>query len=223
MKSVALFDLDGTLVNADHLHYEAWKHMLSPHGIDLTEESYRTDVMGSPNSLLLKSLLKDLDEKAGLALIDDKEAMFRRLFVKVEPARGLTVFLDWLSGQGVPVGVVTNAPRANAEHQLQGLGLVKRFPLVVIGAEVDAAFMNAGPGFVWREPGDVKGGHAMVVVGYDDEKAAFKILNSWGSDWGDRGCGWIAYARFATVVKEAYVVKEIMRADDVVNLAVRSM
>ncbi|CAM5769381.1 hydrolase [Labrys miyagiensis] len=136
MKSVALFDLDGTLVDADHLHYEAWKHMLSPHGIDLTEKSYRTDVMGAPNSLLLSSLLKDLDEKAGLALIDDKEEMFRRLFVKVEPARGLNAFLDWLAGRGVPVGVVTNAPRANAEHQLNGLGLVERFPQVVIGAEV---------------------------------------------------------------------------------------
>jgi len=136
VKSVALFDLDGTLVDADHLHYEAWKHMLSPHGIDLTEASYRTDVMGAPNSLLLKSLLGNLEESVGLALIDDKEAMFRKLFVKVPPAKGLTAFLDWLATKGVPVGVVTNAPRDNAEHQLEGLGLVDRFPIMVIGAEV---------------------------------------------------------------------------------------
>ncbi len=136
MKSVALFDLDGTLVDADHLHYEAWKHMLAPHGIDLTEEDYRSKIMGAPNSLLLKSLLGSLDEKAGLALIDDKEAMFRRLFVKVPPAKGLAGFLAWLEQRRVPMGVVTNAPRDNAEHQLHGLGLEGRFPVVVIGAEV---------------------------------------------------------------------------------------
>ncbi|GLS23935.1 hydrolase [Labrys miyagiensis] len=168
VKPVALFDLDGTLVNADHLHYEAWKHMLSPHGIDLTEESYRTDVMGSPNSLLLKSLLKGLDEKAGLALIDDKEAMFRRLFVKIEPAKGLTAFLDWLSGHGVPVGVVTNAPRANAEHQLHGLGLVKRFPLVVIGAEVARPKPFPDPYQVGLER---LGGRAAASLAFEDSRS----------------------------------------------------
>jgi HAD superfamily hydrolase (TIGR01509 family) len=136
VKSVALFDLDGTLVDADHLHFEAWKHMLAPHGIPLTQDSYRTEIMGAANDRLLKSLLKDLDERAGLALIEDKETMFRQLFFKIDPAKGLLPFLDWLTQKGVPMGVVTNAPRLNAEHQLHGLGLVDRFPLVVIGAEV---------------------------------------------------------------------------------------
>ena len=33
------------------------------------------------------------------------------------------------------------------------------------------------------------GGHAMVVVGYDDDKygGAFEILNSWGTYWGNKG------------------------------------
>ena len=142
--------------------------MLVPHDIDLTEEVYRTDVMGSPNSLLLKSLLKGLDEKAGLALIDDKEAMFRRLFVKVEPARGLTAFLDWLAGNGVPVGVVTNAPRANADHQLQGLGLVERFPLVVIGSELARPKPFPDPYLVGLERLD---GKAASSLAFEDSRS----------------------------------------------------
>jgi len=31
------------------------------------------------------------------------------------------------------------------------------------------------------------GGHACIVVGYDDEQGRFKIRNSWGSEWGDHG------------------------------------
>jgi C1A family cysteine protease len=53
----------------------------------------------------------------------------------------------------------------------------------------------------------VVGGHAVVIVGYDDEKVikntfrrggpetvgAFKIRNSWGPNWGDKGYGWMPY------------------------------
>jgi hypothetical protein len=42
-------------------------------------------------------------------------------------------------------------------------------------------------------------GHAIVVIGYDDEKygGAFEIMNSWGSNWGDGGFGWIRYSDFS--------------------------
>ena len=37
------------------------------------------------------------------------------------------------------------------------------------------------------------GGHAVVLVGYDDVRQAFRVLNSWGHDWGDRGYAWVSY------------------------------
>jgi hypothetical protein len=38
-------------------------------------------------------------------------------------------------------------------------------------------------------------GHAMAVVGFDDNKAggAFRILNSWGTNWADHGYVWMRY------------------------------
>ncbi|MEL6863122.1 MAG: C1 family peptidase [Bacteroidota bacterium] len=38
--------------------------------------------------------------------------------------------------------------------------------------------------------------HAMVIAGYDDNKGpngAFKVINSWGEFWGDRGYIWVDY------------------------------
>jgi C1A family cysteine protease len=37
------------------------------------------------------------------------------------------------------------------------------------------------------------GGHAIVIVGYDDSMKAFKIRNSWGPTWGVQGYGWLPY------------------------------
>ena len=52
------------------------------------------------------------------------------------------------------------------------------------------------------------GGHAMCVVGYDDNKfgGAFEVMNSWGADYGENGFIWIKYRDFKKYVDEAYVI-----------------
>lgn len=83
-----------------------------------------------------------------------------------------------------------------------------RYP-VLIGARIDEDLRSAGHGFVWKQRGgDSAGGHAMLVVGYDDARSAFRVMNSWGQEWGDRGFFWIDYDYFRQVVQEAYVVKD---------------
>jgi len=48
-------------------------------------------------------------------------------------------------------------------------------------------------GAALRTSGQPHGYHAMVVVGYDDERQAFLFLNSWGTDWGQQGSVWVSY------------------------------
>jgi len=38
--------------------------------------------------------------------------------------------------------------------------------------------------------------HAMALVGYDDSRQAFRLRNSWGTDWGDKGSIWVDYGFF---------------------------
>jgi len=49
--------------------------------------------------------------------------------------------------------------------------------------------------------GSPDGGHAVVVVGYSDIKKAYKIINSWGTHWGDNGFMWISYPLFSKILK----------------------
>jgi hypothetical protein len=83
---------------------------------------------------------------------------------------------------------------------------------VIIGAEVSKEFINDGyakkADFVWKEAGTSAGGHCMLLVGYDDKKSAFKVMNSWGKDWGDNGFAWIDYKFFPEVIKYGFVAKD---------------
>jgi len=38
------------------------------------------------------------------------------------------------------------------------------------------------------------GGHELCLIGYDDTKQLFTVLNSWGTDWGDNGLCYFPYA-----------------------------
>ncbi|WP_413282721.1 C1 family peptidase [Vibrio sp. MA40-2] len=90
---------------------------------------------------------------------------------------------------------------------------------VVIGMAVGNTFMNhrgSGPiDFTYSDyetyktaPYSEFGGHAMAVVGYDDNHSggAFEIINSWGEDWGNKGFFWLSYKDYQTFVVEAYEV-----------------
>jgi hypothetical protein len=51
------------------------------------------------------------------------------------------------------------------------------------------------------------GGHGMVITGYDDAKNAYRVLNSWGTDWGNNGYLWWDYASLEGLVGlDAYVI-----------------
>jgi len=78
---------------------------------------------------------------------------------------------------------------------------------VVIGMGATKRFENLPSGTVY---GDVVDGeraltHAVVLVGYDEKKGAFRAFNSWGTDWGDNGYGWIAYRSMVADLDSAFV------------------
>jgi len=88
------------------------------------------------------------------------------------------------------------------------------FP-VMIGARVDEGFNVDGKAglrpYIWSaNKGNIIGNHAMVTVGYDDAVGAFKVLNSYGPEWGNNGYLWITYDHFVNVVNEAYIARDAL-------------
>lgn len=80
---------------------------------------------------------------------------------------------------------------------------------VMAGVKTDEGFNYAGRGFTWQKTiGQVQGGHAILLVGYSDNRNAFKLINSYGKEWGDSGYGWVDYIHFTRVASEGYVAKD---------------
>jgi hypothetical protein len=88
------------------------------------------------------------------------------------------------------------------------------FP-VMIGTTVDKEFTQDGitgpKPYIWSvKRGLESSNHAMVTVGYDDNLQAFKVLNSYGQEWGNNGFVWITYDLYTTVVNEAYIARDAL-------------
>jgi C1A family cysteine protease len=88
---------------------------------------------------------------------------------------------------------------------------------VVIGIGVPNSFKKVKGTEIWqlKEPFNSQQadeGHALTVVGYDDEKygGAFELMNSWGTNWGSSGFVWVSYKDFEQICFQAYT----MQAED---------
>ena len=64
---------------------------------------------------------------------------------------------------------------------------------VIGGFNLFQDFQSYSGGVYSTTEGPRLGGHAMAVVGYDDDKQALRIVNSWGQSWGEAGFAWISY------------------------------
>jgi len=53
----------------------------------------------------------------------------------------------------------------------------------------------------------IEAAHCVAIVGYDDDRGAWKIKNSWGDDWGEGGFAWIKY-------DTCYLETEVFAIDD---------
>lgn len=81
---------------------------------------------------------------------------------------------------------------------------------VIIGVNLDDGICECYFGVdTWSgSTGDCGAGgaaHAMTIYGFDNTRQAFKVLNSWGTSFGDQGSIWIPYSKMLQVAQELYV------------------
>lgn len=132
------------------------------------------------------------------------------------------------SGSPKP-GAEENANRykikAGAYARLDSLDTMKK-SLVVNGPFVAGVpvYENWSTQDVWSTgkipmPGNspLRGGHAICVVGYDDDTQLFKFKNSWTTGWGDNGYGYLPYDYMELLDEEDKKICEAWSATDLIE------
>lgn len=92
-----------------------------------------------------------------------------------------------------PFHKVTTYARVKNSQEIRR-AIAEDFP-VTVGVAVYDSFFYANNGDI-PMPGKNEynyGGHAILLVGYDDTTKRFKFRNSWGKEWGNEGHGTIPY------------------------------
>lgn len=91
----------------------------------------------------------------------------------------------------------------NIKHHLNHHG-----PLVlgiwVFEGWLKPSAMNTGMVPHPKRPERRLGGHAVCIVGYDDQEQRFCFKNSWGAEWGDKGHGYLSYDYLRSFCIEAW-------------------
>ena len=103
----------------------------------------------------------------------------------------------------VDVASITQGPGDAAQKMKTFLADMQQ-PFV-IGINVYENFFQAAPNEVYEETaGKLAGRHAITIIGYDEDKHAFRMVNSWGEGWGDKGQLWLSENFIATNAFEAW-------------------
>lgn len=76
----------------------------------------------------------------------------------------------------------------------------------VIGVYVFKSMMETKNGKIkMPKKGErILGGHAICPVGYNDKTGFIKFKNSWGTDWGDKGYGYLPYEYIEKYMMDAW-------------------
>src|SRR5688572_20220867 len=95
MLAAVMFDLDGTLVDTDPLHFLAWRELFREHGIEVDQRFYRERISGRFNPAIVREHLPRLSASELESCVRWKEARFFELATRLEPKQGLSRLLDW--------------------------------------------------------------------------------------------------------------------------------
>ncbi|MFA5995646.1 MAG: HAD family phosphatase [Patescibacteria group bacterium] len=133
-----LFDLDGTLLDSEDVHYFAFREALKEFGYNFDELAKQAHFQGS-----FKKAFQDIGHELGFDHEKFDKIYERKVELtlqispnEIDKVAGITSFLELLKERAVPMGVVTNSERRYAGLVMTAHDLLDYFNPVITGDEL---------------------------------------------------------------------------------------
>ncbi len=183
-----LLDFDGTLVDSEPLHYEAWLNAVEPYGASTDWPDYVARFVGKTDTWAAETFLTEAGGEVDPALIrrvcDAKHAYFRERSPQRLSVTGGVVnwILERLGGR--LVGVVSSSISRDVEPTLVKGGLRDRLDVVVCGEHVKRHKPDPEPYLLALERLRSRGAglDAAQVVAFEDSSSGLASATAAGMD-----------------------------------------
>ena len=157
-----LFDIDGTLVDSNYLHVQAWYRAFSD--ADVEVEAWRIHrSIGMDGSTLLKTLAGDADEDTRSRLKDLHSRYYKETIPLLRRLPGARELLEAVDGLGLQIVLATSAPEDELAILREVLASDKLVSAVTSSNDVDTAKPQPDIVDVALERAGVDADHAVFI------------------------------------------------------------
>jgi beta-phosphoglucomutase family hydrolase len=133
-----LWDMDGTLVDSEELHWISWRNTLADEGITITREQFLSSFGQRNDSIIPRWLGAAATPERIERISKAKEELYRYLVrrngMSAEP--GVIAWLHRLHNEGWLQAIASAAPRANIDTVLETLSATQIFQGIVSAEDV---------------------------------------------------------------------------------------
>jgi HAD superfamily hydrolase (TIGR01509 family) len=119
-----LLDVDGTLVDSNEAHIQAWVEALAEHGIDVPSERIRSLVGMGGDNLLPAAVGIEKDSPKGEAIAERRGEIFRsRYLPHIRPFPAVRPLLERMRAAGLELAVASSSPAEEMKPLLERAGV----------------------------------------------------------------------------------------------------
>lgn len=138
LNRAVLWDMDGTLIDSEELHWISWQASLANEGVHITHDQFLSS-FGQRNDSIIPLWLGAAASLERIARISEtKEEVFRDLVRKngITPLPGVAAWVHRLHERGWTQAIASAAPRADINVVLDTLGAAHCFQGIVSADDV---------------------------------------------------------------------------------------